>query len=97
MNERLPIFDELHDARSRPAVARVLLTIPENLLMTYQDAIRRICRNRHFLEGADYVDLYLTALRTTRQADGAHAPRADDIKRIANGRMLAVITEEGEA
>ena len=96
MNDALPIFDELDDARKSAELALVLLQLQPATVIEHQDSIRRRCHARHFPLGAECVDSYVTAWRATRRSDGSFSERAEDLMSLTNARLLAVIAEEGE-
>lgn len=70
----LPILRQMHEAEGERALARLLLCVPDAVLLTYQDAVIGICRRRRFERGEAFVQFRLSALRAVRGADGARRP-----------------------
>lgn len=71
----LPILRQMHDADGDRALARLLLAVPDAILLTHQEVVTAICRRRRFEAGERFVLFRITAMRATR----------DDRGRIADG------------
>ena len=95
MSDLLPIFDELHEARCRSALAQALLHLPYEILMTFQTVVRRLCHQKHFPEGADYVIAIMTALRSVRTSAGELSECATNILHRANASLVLLAAEDG--
>jgi hypothetical protein len=66
----LPIIRQLHDADGDQARARVLLSMPDSVLLKYAGTIGDACRNARFDAGAEYVLRRVVIMRAVRGADG---------------------------
>lgn len=75
----IPIIRQLHDADGDRARARVLLSMPDAILLKYAGTIGEACERVEFAAGAEYVLRRVVIMKATRDADGLlPAPIAAD-------------------
>jgi hypothetical protein len=77
----LPIIRQLHDAEGDRARARLLLAMPDVVVLKYAKTIALACETARFQGGSEFVLRRVTAMRATRTAEGllpAHI--ADDFE-----------------
>lgn len=94
MDSMTPIIRQLHCADGDQARARVLLTMPDTILLKYAGTIGDACRRAGFEAGCEYVLRRVTRMRAVRGKDGLLPPvLADDFSdfrqafaTFANGR-----------
>lgn len=78
MDSMIPIIRQLHDADGDQARARVLLAMPDTVLLKYAAAIGEACRRAGFEAGCEFVLRRVTLMRATRGKDGLIPPPLDD-------------------
>ncbi len=79
----LPIIRQLHDADGDAARARVLLAMPDVLILKYARTLAEACEKSRFHGGAEFVLRRVTAMRATRTAEGLlPAHLADDFEQF---------------
>jgi len=79
MDAMIPIIRQLHDADGDQARARLLLVMPDSLLLKFAGTIGDACQRAGFHAGAEYVLRRVTLMRATRDRQGRiPAVLADD-------------------
>lgn len=66
----IPIIRQFHDANGDRARARILLVMPDSLLMRFAGTIGDACQRASFHAGAEYVLRRVTLMRATRDRQG---------------------------
>lgn len=74
MDSMIPIIRQLHAADGDQARARVLLAMPDTILLKYCGAIGEACRRAGFEAGCEFVLRRVTLMRATRGKDGLIPP-----------------------
>lgn len=83
MDSMLPIIRQMHNADGDAARARVLLAMPDVLVLKYAGTLAKACEKARFHGGAEFILRRVTAMRATRTAEGllpAHI--ADDFEQF---------------
>lgn len=70
----IPIIRQLHDADGDRERARVLLSMPDTILLRYAGTLGDACRRAGFQAGEEYVLRRVVAMRAARGADGLLPP-----------------------
>jgi len=70
MDSMIPVIRQLHDADGDRARARVLLSMPDTVLLKYAGTIGEACQKAGFEGGAEYVLRRVTLMRATRDRQG---------------------------
>lgn len=79
----LPIIRQLHDADGDQARARVLLAMPDAVLLKYAGTISDACTRAMFQAGAEFVLRRAVIMKAVRGRDGLlPAPIADDFEQF---------------
>jgi hypothetical protein len=79
INTMIPIIRQLHDADGDRARARILLVMPDSILLSYAKTVGEACARASFQAGAEYVLRRVTLMRAVRGRDGLlPKPLADD-------------------
>lgn len=66
----LPIIRQLHNAEGNRQRARVLLAMPDTVILKYSGTISSACRKAGFQAGEEYVLRRVVIMRAVRGADG---------------------------
>jgi hypothetical protein len=75
----IPIIRQLHDADGDRARARILLVMPDSVLLKFAGTVGDTCARASFQAGAEYVLRRVTLMRAVRGRDGLlPKPLADD-------------------
>lgn len=79
IDSMIPIIRQLHDADGDAARARVLLAMPDNIIMKYTATIADACEKAKFHAGAEFVLRRAVIMKAVRGKDGLlPQPIADD-------------------
>mgnify|MGYP001119047857 CR=1 FL=1 len=78
MDAMIPIIRQLHDADGDQARARVLLAMPDTILLKFAGEIGNTCQRSGFEPGCQYVLRRVTLMRATRGKDGLIPPPLSD-------------------
>lgn len=70
MSSRPPIIDQLHHCATDQERARILLSVPDVVLLQYADVFRRACRRVLFDAGEQFIDYRLHLMRAVRDEAG---------------------------
>lgn len=70
MSDRLHLIEQLRAATGQPAMAGMLLRLPDALVLEHQIEILRACREQRFSAGAQFVDIRVAALCALRDRVG---------------------------
>lgn len=73
----IPIIRQLHDADGDQARARVLLTMPDTIMLKFAGEVGEACRRAGFEAGCQYVLRRVTLMRAVRGKDGLLPPPLD--------------------
>lgn len=66
----LPILRQMHNAADDRARARLLLMVPDAILMKYREVFEGACRRARFDMGLEYVSWRRAAWHAVRSEDG---------------------------
>lgn len=78
MDSMIPIIRQLHDADGDQARARILLIMPDTILLKYAGTIGEACQRAGFDAGCEYVLRRVTLMRAVRGKDGLLPPPLAD-------------------
>ena len=70
MDAMIPIIRQLHDADGDRERARILLAMPDSVLLKFAGTVGEACRRAGFHAGAEYVLRRVTLMRATRDRQG---------------------------
>ena len=70
MDTMLPLIRQLHDADGDRARARLLLAMPDTMLLKFAGTVDGACRRAGFDAGCQYVHFRIGIMRAVRGADG---------------------------
>lgn len=77
----IPIIRQLHDADGDRARARVLLAMPDSVMLKFAGTVAEACRRAGFEGGSEYVIRRVALMLATRDREGSiPAPLADDFE-----------------
>ena len=68
----LPIIRQMHEARTDEERARLLLQVPDAVLMKYREVFERACEHAGFDLGLQFITVRRAAWHATRGPDGNH-------------------------
>lgn len=72
MDAMLPVIRQMHDAESDRERARILLTVPDAVLMKYREVFEGACRRVQFEAGLQFIDIRRAEWCAVRGPDGEH-------------------------
>lgn len=70
----IPIIRQLHDADGDRARARILLVMPDNILLKYAGTVFDACQRAGFQAGGEFVLRRIALMRAVRGKDGLIPP-----------------------
>jgi hypothetical protein len=77
----IPIIRQLHDADGHRARARILLVMPDTILLKHAETVDGACRRAGFQAGSEFVLRRVAMMRAVRGGDGLPpAPLARDFE-----------------
>lgn len=68
----LPIIRQMHEAESDQARARILLMVPDAVLMKYREVFEAACRRAQFHLGLRFIEFRRASWSAVRGPDGLH-------------------------
>ncbi len=71
MDFLLPVIRQMHDAADDRARARILLQVPDTVLMKYRPVFEDACLRAGFELGRSFIDWRRASWHAVRGADGA--------------------------
>lgn len=67
---RFPILQQILDAPDDQARARLLLSCPDSVLLTYAEAFYAVCAAARFAAGTALIEMRIDAMRAVRDEAG---------------------------
>lgn len=71
-NQQLPIIRQMLDAESDEARARILLVVPDVILMRHREVFEKACRLVGFELGEEFIAIRRAEWHAVRGPDGRH-------------------------
>lgn len=72
VNAMLPIIRQMHEAESDEARAKILLQVPDAVLMRHMAVFAKACRRAGFELGELFIDVRRAEWHAVRGVDGQH-------------------------
>jgi len=66
----LPLIRQLHDADGDRARAKLLLAMPDAIVLKYSAVLSAACEAARFAAGGEFISRRVAAMRAVRNADG---------------------------
>lgn len=85
----LPIIRQMHDAADDRVRARLLLEVPDTILMRHREVFEAACRRAGFDLGLQFIDMRRAGWHAVRGSDGLHKNDLFDEVRSAFARYAA--------
>lgn len=76
----LPLIQQMHDAETDQARARLLLQCPDAILIKYRAAFEGACRRARFDLGVEFIDWRSVAWQSVRLPDGRLQPGHERVR-----------------
>lgn len=70
MIDKLPLIEDMERARTIAEQARILLRVPDAIILKYQHVFEAACGRLGFVEGEHFIAMRVSVLHAVRGPDG---------------------------